>query len=370
MDQTFGSRTESEPDGPISLPGRLGDPTMSLASDPRADPRMLAAMRPFGLDQLRPVPPLGLDGSIADILDWTLEAETSYQTPFAAIEEGNDAVEGVSVETTSIQGDAGHDITLYIHRPTHGAGRLPGLVHIHGGGGTILSAADANFVHLRNELASTGMVVIGVEFRNAGGKLGAHPFPAGLDDCAAAVRWAQGHSADLGISAVVVSGESGGGNLSLGLTHRAKREGWLREIDGVYALCPSTSGLWALRPPDLPSMRENDGYFVTCHSVALLARVYDPTGSHSSDPECWPLTTSIAGLEGMPPHVISVNELDILRDEGLAYYRRLAAAGVSVVGRTVNGTCHSGDLVFGKALPDIHAATLRDIKGFADSLGH
>ena len=42
----------------------------------------------------------------------------------------------------------------------------------------------------------------------------------------------------------------------------------------------------------------------------------------------------------MPPHVISVNELDPLRDEGLDYYRRLLRAGVSAVGRMVAGTCH------------------------------
>lgn len=38
------------------------------------------------------------------------------------------------------------------------------------------------------------------------------------------------------------------------------------------------------------------------------------------------------------------------------------------MGRTVNGTCHAGDLLFGDAMPDVFAATIRDIKGFADSL--
>ena len=73
-------------------------------------------------------------------------------------------------------------------------------------------------------------------------------------------------------------------------------------------------------------------------------------------------------LAGLPPHVISVNQLDPLRDEGLAYFRKLLDAGVSVVSRTVNGTCHAGDLIFAAAMPDVFAATIRDIKGFADSL--
>ena len=63
-----------------------------------------------------------------------------------------------------------------------------------------------------------------------------------------------------------------------------------------------------------------------------------------------------------------VNELDPLRDEGLAYYRKLLKAGVSAVSRTVNGTCHAGDVLFRGAMPDVYAATIRDIKGFADAV--
>jgi len=92
-----------------------------------------------------------------------------------------------TVET--IKGADGNDITLYVHAPTDTSKSGPCVVHTHGGGMVLMTAADPGFVRWRNDLASAGLRVIGVEFRNGGGKLGNHPFPAGLNDCAAAVNW-------------------------------------------------------------------------------------------------------------------------------------------------------------------------------------
>ena len=77
---------------------------------------------------------------------------------------------------------------------------------------------------MRNDLAATGMLVIGVEFRNGGGKLGPHPFPAGLNDCASAVQWVAANKETLGASSIVISGESGGGNLAIATTMNVTAE--------------------------------------------------------------------------------------------------------------------------------------------------
>ena len=134
-------------------------------------------------------------------------------------------------------------------------------------------------------------------------------------------------------------------------------------------MCPYISGAYAAPPPELASLVENDQYFVDCRMMGALAKVYDPDrpARHRSAGLAAPRRPATT-WSGCRPHVISVNQLDPLRDEGLAYYRKLVDAGVSVVSRTVNGTCHAGDVIFAAAMPDVFAATVRDVKGFCDSL--
>ena len=232
----------------------------------------------------------------------------------------------------------------------------------------LLEAAGAAYTRWRDELSAMGMVVVGVEFRNGAGKLGNHPFPAGLNDCMSGLQWTFDNKSALGISKIVVSGESGGGNLSLAVTLKAKKDGKLELIDGTYSMCPYISNAWGTKTRELPSLYENDDYFLNCSMMGALAAVYDPEHENDNNPLCWPYTAKNEDLKGLPPHVISVNELDPLRDEGLKYYRMLKNAGVNGYSRTVNGTSHAGDLMCLRAIPDVAAATLRDIKGFAYSL--
>lgn len=350
------------------LPGRLGEPDLTLLDDPRADPRLVAAFEPFGLAGYTEPAPVGRDDPIEAILEYIGAAEEGFEALFAAIASGAPAVEGVERTTERIRGADGNEIVLYVHRPAGVDGALPGVLHIHGGGMVLLAAEGPLYVRWRDSLAAEGAVVVGVEFRNGAGRLGPHPFPAGLDDCAAALAWVVEHRADLGIGKLIVSGESGGGNLTLATTLRAKRDGLLGEIAGVYAMCPYISGAWANPPAELTSLFENDGYFLNVSMMGVLARAYDPDGAHATDPLAWPLNAGPDDLAGLPPHVISVNQLDPLRDEGLAYARKLLDAGVSAVCRTVNGTTHAGDMIGAGPLEDVYDATIRDIVGFARSL--
>ncbi|MGA7759716.1 MAG: alpha/beta hydrolase fold domain-containing protein [Ilumatobacteraceae bacterium] len=350
------------------LPGRLGSPNLDIRDDPRADPRMVAAMGPIGLDVAPPPSPVTAATPIAELLEYTMLAEAGFEAVGAALTANTAPTSGVTRSEETIIGVDGNDITLYIHRPSRTDGPMPCVVHTHGGGMAILSATGESYVKWRDDLAATGMVVVGVEFRNAGGKLGPHPFPAGLNDCASAAQWAIANRDALGVSNIVISGESGGGNLSIATALKAKQDGWIDEIAGVYAQCPYISGAYADPPAELTSLFENDNYFLNVENMGALAKTYDPEGAHATNPLAWPMHAATDDLVGLPPHAISVNQLDPLRDEGLVYYRKLLDAGVSAVSRTVNGTCHAGDCLFLDAMPDVWHATIRDINTFADSL--
>ena len=350
------------------LPGRLGDPSMNLVDDPRLDWRIRNALKQLW-DAPLSLEPIPGDSALDACLEYSsqYEAEVSSGLNQLFLQTMPDFSELESY-LEMIEGGDGNEIKLFIDRPANIESPVPGVVHFHGGGMVMMTAANAFYQRWRRELASQGMVVIGVEFRNGAGEMGNHPFPAGLNDCAVAAQWVHTNKAELNISSMIVSGESGGANLSLATTLKAKQEGWLDKIDGIYALCPYIHGSYAEQPNELPSLVENDTYGLGQDFMMVLAKCYDPFEDNKLNPLAWPYHASVDELKGLPPHVISVNELDPLRDEGLEYYRKLSAAEVSVVGKTIAGTTHGTELVYPDVTPDIVADTLNSIYNFAAGL--
>ena len=352
----------------LRLPGRLDNPDLTLGTDPRSDPRMVAALEPLGLTGRADPVPLTPESSLEDIRNLAALGEPGFEQLYDILFGAIPPVEGVESRTEVISGVDGNDIDLYIHRPAGDGGPHPGILHIHGGGMVILSATGASYRRWRDELAARGLVVVGVEFRNAAGALGCHPFPAALNDCTSALEWMHANREDLGVAKLVVSGESGGGNLTLATTLKARQDGRLGAVDGVYAQCPYISGAYADPPMELASLHENDGYLLANDLMGYFVEVYDPGAANLTNPLAWPWHASVDDLAGMPPHAISVNELDPLRDEGLDYYRNLVRAGVPAYSRTVNGTCHAGDLLLLGAMPEVCAASADDLATFARTL--
>ena len=62
--------------------------------------------------------------------------------------------------------------------------------------------------------------------------------------------------------------------------------------------------------------------------------------------------------------VISVNEGDVFRDEGLMFYRRCLQAGVPVQARMVMGTLHASDISW-HIVPDLALSSAQSLADFA-----
>jgi acetyl esterase/lipase len=241
--------------------------------------------------------------------------------------------------------------------------KLPCVVYFHGGGMQVMSAFLGNYRAWGKIIAAQGVAVAMVDFRNClhpampGDDIA--PYPGGLNDCVSGVCWARENHTKLNIDPgkIIVAGESGGGNLTLATALKLKRDGDLGLLKGVYALCPFIAGEWPQER--LPSTIENNGIFITLGGNRFQV-AYGIEALQARDPLAWPAFATAEDVEGFPPTVISVNECDPLRDEGIAFYRLLLQAGVKARCRQLMGTVH-GTEILPTMCPDVSWSTAADI---------
>ncbi len=242
---------------------------------------------------------------------------------------------------------------------------LPCVYYIHGGGMMTMSAFDGMYRAWGKIIAAQGVAVAMVDFRNALEPSSApevEPFPAGLNDCVSGVKWVVANADALKIDPahLIVSGESGGGNLTLATGLKLKQDGDLGLIRGLYALCPYIAGEWPQE--QYPSSIENNGILLDLHSNRG-AMAYGIKELENQNPLAWPAFATEDDVAGLVPTVISVNECDPLRDEGIEFYRLLIRAGVAARCRQVMGTIH-GTEIFAITCPDISRETAASIAQF------
>lgn len=340
-----------------------------LASDPRIDPRIKAV---FGV--MPEMPPQGDAASrealLAEENSEEGKARAAAQTAMLDMVD-NEAVAPsagltVRVETFRSEPD-GNTVKIRVIRPDTSE-KLPCVYYIHGGGMAMMSCFDGMYRAWGKIIAHQNVAVAMVDFRNcqrASSAPEVEPFPAGLNDCVSGLKWVASHADMLNIDAkrIIVAGESGGGNLTLATGLKLKRDGDLGLIKGLYALCPYIAGSW---PQDrYPSSIENNGILLNLHNNRG-AMAYGMDAFRAKDPLAWPGFATEEDVKGFPPTVISVNECDPLRDEGIAFYRMLLKAGVPARCRQVMGTIH-GTEIFAICCPDISRDTASDIANLARS---
>lgn len=340
-----------------------------IADDPRIDPRI---KRVFGA--FPEMPALGDAESREQLLEQAAGDEAlARRQMLVGFMEGCDTEEiapsdGLTItEHVVVSEPDGNKINVRLIRP-QGEAPLPCVYYIHGGGMTVMSCYDGNYRAWGKIIAAHGVAVAMVDFRNAieaSSVPDVAPYPAGLNDCVSGLKWVAANAAELGIdpARIVVAGESGGGNLTLATGLKLKRDGDLGLIKGLYALCPYIAGEWPR--DDLPSSIENNGILLDLHNNRGRLG-YGIEAFERRDPLAWPGFADEDEVRGLVPTVISVNECDPLRDEGIEFYRLLLRADVPAQCRQVMGTIH-GTEILPMVCPDISRNTASSIATFARS---
>jgi acetyl esterase len=236
----------------------------------------------------------------------------------------------VTVEHTTIPGPDGDKISVQILRPAEVHGVLPGVLYIHGGG-FAYGELDGPVPMARDVCAEAGAVVVNVHYRLAP----EHRFPAGIEDCYAALRWLAGNAVDLGVAPerIAVTGASAGGCLSAALCLLARDRGG-PEIAYQCLLVPCLDD----RTQTASIKRITDGRIPNGPGVRHTWENY--LGPDRLDVSPYAAPARATDLSGLPPAYILTCGLDPLRDEALDYARRLIEAEVPVEMRHVPGAWH------------------------------
>ncbi len=246
---------------------------------------------------------------------------------------------GVTIRNLTIDGIDGNQLPLRIYSPAGLAQETAGLLHIHGGGFVM---GDLEFEHAINvkECRDLGIVIVSVDYRLAP----EHPYPAGLNDCYAALSWMAKQAGELQIdkARIAITGMSAGGGLSAALALMA------RDKNGP-AICFQFLGIPELDDRlDTPSMQQFTDTPMWHRPNAILSWTYYLGDTYERGGDNVPYLAAPArapDLSGLPPAYVSTMEFDPLRDEGLKYAMRLLQAGVQTEIHSYPGTFHGSSLV-------------------------
>jgi acetyl esterase/lipase len=246
---------------------------------------------------------------------------------------------GVVITDHGVPGPPGApDVLVRVYAPADSSSdqRHPALLDIHGGG-FVLGSIAMEHGFAASVVRHVGAVVATVEYRLAP----EHPFPAGVEDCYAALVWLHDHADEMGVDPerIGVGGQSAGGGLTAATTLLARDR-------GGPPLCFQFLGI-----PELDHRLE---------TTSMTTFVDTPLWSRPNAVKSWEMylgpdhegevspyaSPSLAeDLSGLPPAYVTTMEFDPLRDEGILYAMRMMTAGVSVELHSFPGTFHGSAMI-------------------------
>ncbi|MEA9712932.1 alpha/beta hydrolase [Xanthomonas campestris] len=214
------------------------------------------------------------------------------------------------------------------------------------GGGWVLGDFPTHERLIRDLARASGAAAVYVDYSPS---LEAR-YPVAIHQAYAATKWVAAHGAEIGVDGtrLALVGNSVGGNMAASVALQAKAAGTPAIRDEVL-LWPVTDAAF----DNGSYQRFQQGYFLSRNMMRWFWDSYTTDPAQRREIYASPLQASVEQLKGLPPTLIQTAELDVLRDEGEAYGRKLDQAGVEVTVTRYNGLIHDYGLL--NALSDVPA---------------
>ena len=244
------------------------------------------------------------------------KAAVAFLAPLAAGFDGE-------AETIALPGGA----RLLHMKPRAPTGRRAEVAYldIHGGGFTS-GGGEMCEILAKIKMLEYRISIFSVDYRLAP----EHPYPAGLDDCAAAYAEVLRR---VPASALVVGGASAGGNLAAALLLRARAEG--RPLPRALVL--QTPGLDLTRSSD--SYHTNKYLDVNLYGGAETGPQAYAGGHDPKDPFVSPI---YGDHDGWPPTILTSGTRDLLLSDTVRMHRALRRKGVRAELHISEASPHGG----------------------------
>lgn len=241
----------------------------------------------------------------------------------------------VSRKTIRVKGEP---LDLVVVRPERTEGQvLPVFMFFHGGG-WVLGDFPTHERLIRDLVNLSGAAAVYVDYAPSPE---AH-YPVAIHQAYEATRWVAEHGAEIGVdgSRLALAGNSVGGNMVASVALQAKAAG-TPAIRYEVMFWPVTDAQF-----DTASYHQFDnGYFLSRNMMKWFWDAYTKDPAERAHIDASPLRATPEQLKGLPPTLIQTAELDVLRDEGEAYGRKLNQAGVEVTVTRYNGLIHDFGLL-------------------------
>ena len=247
-------------------------------------------------------------------------------------------------DTTFPVGPTG-SVRIRLVRPQGQSGTLPVVMHFHGGG-WILGDKETHDRMTREIAVGANAAVVFVDYDRSPEAR----YPVAIEQAYAATKYVAEHGRELAVdpTRLALVGDSVGGNMAAAITLMAKERGGPK-IAFQVLFYPVTDANFETGSYNAFA----DGPWLTRPAMEWFWNAYLPDVAARKQITATPLNASLEQLKGLPDALVIVDENDVLRDEGEAYARKLAQAGVRVTSVRYNGTIH--DFVLLNALADTPA---------------